>query len=228
MGRVESPRARIELCRTEPIASFRSPKAVLQLPKLAEEQAMAFTRLTRRCWTLAMLLVLALPSSSPGQRLPTTALPTHYSLHFAPDLEAERFTGRAIIDVVVPRPTDRIVLHAVDLAIHDAVVVVAGHPQRAESRLEPDRDTLTLRLPQPIGPGDAQLRVTYTGVLTRELRGFYLSEANGRKYAMTQLEATDARRMFPSFDEPALKATFQISSSILIPRLMRFNVTVDF
>jgi aminopeptidase N len=108
------------------------------------------------------------------------------------------------------------------------VVVVAGHPQRAESRLEPDRDTLTLRLPQPIGPGDAQLRVTYTGVLTRELRGFYLSEANGRKYAMTQLEATDARRMVLSFDEPALKATFQISSSILIPRLMRFNVTVDF
>ena len=129
---------------------------------------MAFARLMRRCWTLAVVLVLALPGSSPAQRLPTTALPTHYSLHFMPDLETERFAARATIDVVVPVPTDRIVLHAVDLAIDDAMVVVAGHPRRAESRLEPDRDTLTLRLPQPIGPGDAQLQLTYTGVLTRE------------------------------------------------------------
>ena len=59
--------------------------------------------------------------------------------------------------------------------------------------------------------GAATIRITYTGILNDKLRGFYLSKANGRKYAVSQMEATDARRAFPSFDEPANKATFDIA-----------------
>src|SRR5918993_220599 len=59
--------------------------------------------------------------------------------------------------------------------------------------------------------GRAKIRITYKGVLNDKLRGFYLSEANGRKYGVSQMEATDARRAFPCFDEPAYKAAFAIS-----------------
>ena len=51
----------------------------------------------------------------------------------------------------------------------------------------------------------------YKGVLNDELRGLYLSRADNRRYAVTQLEATDARRMFPCFDEPAFKAAFTLT-----------------
>ena len=67
---------------------------------------------------------------------------------------------------------------------------------------------------QQIPAGPAIIHVTYTGILNDKLRGFYRSEANGRKYAVTQMEATDARRAFPSFDEPIYKATFEISLMI--------------
>ena len=53
--------------------------------------------------------------------------------------------------------------------------------------------------------------MTYTGILNDKLRGFYLSKTKLRNYGVTQFEATDARRAFPCFDEPALKATFDVT-----------------
>ena len=55
------------------------------------------------------------------------------------------------------------------------------------------------------------LAIAYTGILNDKLRGFYLSKTKLRSYGVTQFEATDARRAFPSFDEPALKATFDVT-----------------
>ncbi len=55
------------------------------------------------------------------------------------------------------------------------------------------------------------MHVAYTGILNDKLRGFYLSKTAKRKYAVTQFEATDARRAFPCFDEPAFKATFAVT-----------------
>ena len=80
--------------------------------------------------------------------------------------------------------------------------------------LDASRETATFTVPQPIAEGKATIQITYTGILNDKLRGFYISKANGRKYAVSQMEATDARRAFPSFDEPAFKATFDISMMI--------------
>ncbi len=86
-----------------------------------------------------------------------------------------------------------------------------GRQRHARCR---DSETATLTVPQPIPAGAAAIAIRYTGRLNDQLRGFYLSRANNRDYAITQLEATDARRAFPSFDEPAMKATFAVSATI--------------
>ena len=83
--------------------------------------------------------------------------------------------------------------------------------QTAAVTLNDAAETATLTVPRPVARGRATLHIAYTGILNDKLRGFYLSQANGRKYAVSQMEATDARRAFPSFDEPAYKATFAIS-----------------
>src|SRR5271156_4640831 len=72
----------------------------------------------------------------------------------------------------------------------------------------------TLAFDQTLPAGPLTLKIEYSGILNNELRGFYLSKTAKRNYAVTQFEATDARRAFPSFDEPAYKATFDIQLSV--------------
>ncbi len=70
-----------------------------------------------------------------------------------------------------------------------------------------------LTVEKPLAAGPATVHITYTGILNDEMRGLYLGKDDqGRKYAASQFEATDARRAFPSFDEPDYKATFDITA----------------
>ncbi len=70
--------------------------------------------------------------------------------------------------------------------------------------LDDKREMATFTVDKSLPEGPASIHIAYTGRLNDKLRGFYLSTNNGRKYAVTQMEATDARVAFPSFDEPAV------------------------
>ena len=76
------------------------------------------------------------------------------------------------------------------------------------------REQATLSFARPLAAGAARLAITFSGVLNDKLRGFYLAKTRLRSYAVTQFEPTDARRAFPCFDEPALKATFDVSLTV--------------
>jgi puromycin-sensitive aminopeptidase len=56
--------------------------------------------------------------------------------------------------------------------------------------------------------------LTFAGSLNRQMKGLYEARAvvDGieERYAFTQFEPTDARRCFPCFDEPGLKASFRV------------------
>ena len=162
---------------------------------------------------LPLVLTLFAAGAAPAgaDRLPVLAAPEHYDLHFVPDLQKERFEGRETIRVRILAPTRKLVLHAAGLEFTAARVVTGSIEQRAVVSVDAKAETATFQLPVDLKPGIAELHVSYSGALNRGLRGFYITEANGRKYAATQLEATDARRMFPSFDEPRYKATFDVS-----------------
>jgi aminopeptidase N len=151
------------------------------------------------------------PHAALAQRLPATATPTHYALWFAPDLKNATFRGRETIDVTVANPTSSITLNAAEIQFGAVTITSGGRMQTARVTLDDKNEMATLTVPQPLARGAASIQITYTGILNDKLRGFYLSKANGRNYAVTQMEATDARRAFPGWDEPAYKATFDIS-----------------
>jgi aminopeptidase N len=160
------------------------------------------------------LVALACSTGAMAQRLPATASPTHYSLWFAPDLERATFRGRETIDVSIPNPTTTVTLNAAEIQFGAVTITAGGQAQTARVTVDDKNETATLTVPRAIPRGTASIQIVYTGILNDKLRGFYLSKANGRRYAVTQMEATDARRAFPSWDEPAYKATFDISLMI--------------
>src|SRR3989441_898248 len=58
------------------------------------------------------------------------------------------------------------------------------------------------------------LALRFSGRLNQHLRGLYAASADGSRYAFSQCEAADARRILPCFDEPAFKARFRVAVTV--------------
>ena len=161
---------------------------------------------------LLFLMCLSFVPVAGAQRLPDTAIPESYTLQLAPDLAKEKFTGDETIHIKILKSASQIVLNAVDIDFQHVTITSASSTQDAKVTLDKEKEQATLTVEQPLPPGPATIQINYTGTLNHDLRGFYIGKQdNGQKYAATQLEATDARRAFPCFDEPAYKATFQVT-----------------
>jgi aminopeptidase N len=188
------------------------------------------------CRTLVVLAALALTATTAveAQRLPSGVHPEAYKLTLTPDLKAATFTGSETIDVVLDAPSRTITLNAAEIKFGEvkayALPIAAysygklgsqpvaltplqadRHPQIATTTLDDAKEQATFTFADELPVGKVTLTIQYTGILNDKLRGFYLSKTRVRNYAVTQFEPTDARRAYPSFDEPALKATYDIT-----------------
>src|SRR3954447_1350064 len=166
----------------------------------------------KKIFAVVTFVVLTL-SMAAAQRLPQTASPENYKLTFTPDLENAKFEGDETIAIQVAKSTSDITLNAVDIDFHEVTIASGGSTQKAKVTPDADKEMVVLSVAKPLAAGPATIHITYTGILNSEMRGLYLGkDDHGRKYAASQFEATDARRAFPSFDEPDYKATFDITA----------------
>ncbi len=153
--------------------------------------------------------------STHPHRLPTTVRPSEYRLRFEPDMEAGTFSGSVAITAEAAESTDTIVLNSLDLTIEEASVSQAGRTIRVSATTDDENERLTLSLDEPVEPGELELAIDFSGPFNDHLVGPYLSQftdadENEHQLATTQFEATHARQCFPCWDEPDLKAVFQI------------------
>jgi aminopeptidase N len=166
----------------------------------------------RRAWWVPVAMVVFCAGAW-GQRLPGGVRPEHYSLTITPDLAKARFAGSETIDVVLDAPTKTITLNAAEIEfglVQAAIGDSSPKLEQASVMLDAAKQQATFAFAQALPAGPISLQIAYTGIINDKLRGFYLSRSKLRSYGVTQFEATDARRAFPSFDEPALKATFDL------------------
>ena len=154
-------------------------------------------------------------------RLPSSVLPSHYNLHLRPNLEAETFTGTVEISVDIADAVSEILLNAKEIDLSSARLIGEGSEIEANRfTYDEELERVTLHLDHEISAGSYRLAISFDGILNRKLAGFYIStftDDSGveRKIATTQFESTDARQAFPCFDEPAMKASFEVA--LMVP-----------
>src|SRR6202521_238011 len=157
-----------------------------------------------------------LADSSQDYRLPKNVTPKRYDLRLTPDLTAFTFQGEVSVAIVVNDATDDVVLNALELEIDKVTAERAGKSLSAKAEMEPAKERAHLRFAEKLAAGEWTLKIAFRGILNDKLHGFYRSQyqdASGKTHvaATTQFESTDARRAFPCWDEPELKASYKVT-----------------
>nr|APA21554.1 puromycin-sensitive aminopeptidase [Haliotis discus hannai] len=162
-----------------------------------------------------------MPEKREFKRLPTDVVPSNYNIRLKPDLDAFVFQGQEEIDVEVKASTDTVTVNSLDITINEVTYASGDTSVAAEVSVDKEAETATFKFPSALQPGKGVLKVSYTGELNDKMKGFYRSkytmpDGQERFGAVTQFEATDARRAFPGWDEPAVKASFDVT--LVVPK----------
>ncbi|XP_027796925.2 aminopeptidase Q [Marmota flaviventris] len=167
-------------------------------------------------------------------RLPPWLVPLHYDLELWPRLQPDklsvqllRFSGRVNITVRCAVSTKRLLLHSLFLDYDRAEVRgplspgtrndTVGRVPVHDVWFAMDTQYVVLELGEALQSGSRyELHLSFSGPIFQEVReglflNTYTDQGERRALLASQMEPTFARSVFPCFDEPALKATFNIT-----------------
>ena len=156
--------------------------------------------------------------STPG-KLPKQVVPEEYEIRLAPDVAKRTFSGSETVKLNVCAPVRQLVLNALEIQIASASLDGKALP-KAATHVDAKQETVTVDLGSEISAGAHTLALEFSGKINEQGQGLffvpYHEQGSGAKKIMlgTQFEATDARRLFPCWDEPSFRARFQLTAVV--------------
>ncbi len=157
-------------------------------------------------------LIFGGASLASAQPLPSDVVPDQYELRFTFDLQTDTFAGSEQILVNIVKPTTRITLNAAGLTFRQVTIVSGWSSQPATVATDERHETATFTVRRRLAAGPARVRIEYAGRLGTQPRGLFVGRSDGRTFVASQFEPTDARRAYPSFDQPDMKASFLVTA----------------
>jgi aminopeptidase N len=170
-------------------------------------------------------------ATTPG-KLPKSVVPVEYSIRIVPNIDRLTFAGSETVKVNVQVPVRQLVLNALELEIADASIDGKPVPKSAIKIIKKD-ELVTVDLPSELSVGEHTINCNFSGKINQQGQGLfyirYQEQGSGAKKTMlgTQFEATDARRLFPCWDEPSFRARFQLTAVIPANWLAVSNMPVE-
>ena len=167
------------------------------------------------------------------EKLSKCVIPLHYDLFLKPDLYKCTFEGKVIVNLKVTSETNSLHFHSTQLDVSDVHLQTEDGVHVPTNPLNFDKNdsVIVLGIPHPLASGLYKLSMKFQGSLDDNLRGFYRAkyksiDGEERYCAMTQFEASKAHRCFPCWDEPAFKATFDVTVSVPRDRVALSNMPI--
>jgi aminopeptidase N len=136
-----------------------------------------------------------------------------------PNIEERTFTGTETVKINVRAPAREIVLNALELSIA-SVAIDDMALSKSAAKIDQQNELLRIALPSDLSAGPHTLTLSFSGKINQQGQGLfyapYQEQGTGaKKFVLgTQFEATDARRLFPCWDEPAFRARFQLTAVV--------------
>ncbi|KAL6233896.1 hypothetical protein BDW75DRAFT_180445 [Aspergillus navahoensis] len=219
------------LCRpspsSHPISRSRPHPASRTFPACLHRPAISITSI-RHCSSEVRAM-----ASKDRDTLPSVVKPAHYDISLF-DLQfggSWSYKGIVSITSKVNSPTREVVLNAKEIEVHHAKVLGRDGAELAktsEITYDQKSERVTLGFPEELPRSEIVVSISFTGTMNNAMAGFYRSKykpavkptsdtpKDGEFHYMlsTQFESCDARRAFPCFDEPNLKATFDFEIEV--------------
>jgi len=157
----------------------------------------------------ALLLLFTAALAAQTVRLGNDVVPLAQSIALDVDPRKDDYSGSTTVDVQVKKPVTSFLIHAVDLTASTITL-----DDVALTQAKGQDGTLQLTAPAPLTAGRHVLKIAFTNKYNRQAVGLYKTISKGEPYLFTQLEAIDARRAFPCWDEPGFKIPYRLTVTI--------------
>jgi len=153
-------------------------------------------------------------ATTPG-KLPKDIIPRVYFIHLEPNTDSLVTAGSESIEVEVIKPTDRIVVNAVDTEFSQARLSDSHGSEELTPQIDSKAETVTFQTRSLLQPGAYQLSLAFQSKITEQPHGLFIQYFRTgnqlERLLTTHMEPTDARRLFPCWDEPAFRAVYQLT-----------------